>query len=125
MGTNAIIAVKRPTGYSYVHVNYDGYLDGVGKLLKEVYNSEEQANAILALGNLSALYESLEKPVGHSWATPVPGYSIAYGRDRGEARTQASFVQRKDELMLASYMYVWEDGRWLYAKAGRYNFIPL
>jgi hypothetical protein len=54
------------------------------EILLEKYNDQRAAESTVTLGNLSTLGFSMDKPEGHSWANPVPGYSVAYVRDRGE-----------------------------------------
>ena len=70
----------------------------------------------MALGSLSSIYASPEKPDGHSYETPVAGYCVAYGRDRGELGQEAVLgatlkdVQRD---MGQDYEYLWDGSQWL------------
>lgn len=123
MGTNAIVAVPKHNypGYKYIYVNWDGGLDSLGKTLKQHYNTEERVQALIALGDCSAVYASIECPPGHSYAHPVEGHTIAYHRDRGEGFAIHGELHKED-LRNASYMYVFEDGKWHWAKAGNYTF---
>jgi hypothetical protein len=84
MGTPAVIAVKDGDNVTWTSVNYDGYIDHTGRMLVEHYNDAESVKALIALGDLSVLGKSIECPDGHSFDNPVRGYTIAYGRDRGE-----------------------------------------
>ena len=88
--TRSSIAAKQEDGsIRIVYCHWDGYPDTVGVILLKHYNSLEKTNSILNLGDLSSLGPSVEKPEGHSFDTPVNGYSVFYGRDRGEAGTEA------------------------------------
>ena len=123
MSTNATITViNRATGKaSTIYNHWDGYPEGVGKTLKEHYNSQELADALVALGNVSNLDESIEQPAGHTFNTPVKGYSVFYGRDRGED-DQEAMVQDVDTFVLdrhsygqQQYNYMFVDGEWIRA----------
>jgi hypothetical protein len=85
MGTRSNIIVQHQDGtWKRVYVHWDGYISGVGAILFEHYNSQERAEAVVAPGDMSSLYENCDKPEGHSYDTKVPGYTVYYGRDRGE-----------------------------------------
>ena len=43
-------------------------------ILTEFYNSQEKAEALVNLGNLSILDKSPDCPEGHTFTAPVPGY---------------------------------------------------
>jgi len=87
MGTPAIIAFKDGENVTWSSVNYDGYIGHTGRMLVEHYNDAERAKALIALGDLSFLDKSIECPDGHTFAKRVKGYTLAYGRDRGETGT--------------------------------------
>ncbi|WP_299548704.1 hypothetical protein [uncultured Helicobacter sp.] len=38
-----------------IYCHWDGYVEGVGKTLKEHYNTDELANALINLGDISSL----------------------------------------------------------------------
>ena len=59
-------------------------VEGVGKTLFEHYNSQDLAEAVVVPGDMSSLNEKCDKPEGHSYDKPAKGYTIYYGRDRGE-----------------------------------------
>ena len=117
MSTRSSISVKQLDGsIKTVYCHFDGYHSHVGKMLLKHYNSQEQANAIVNLGDLSALHESIECPQNHSYDEQITGYSVFYGRDRGEkdinAREYASF----EKAMLRDsqeFDYYWDGSQWL------------
>ena len=117
MGTRSIISVKKQDGsYASIYCHWDGYPSHAGKILVENYGDQEKAECLMALGSLSSIYASPEKPDGHSYETPVAGYCVAYGRDRGELGQEAVLgatlkdVQRD---MGQDYEYLWDGSQWL------------
>lgn len=112
MSTPCIITVKEKEYYKSVYCHSDGYPKHTGKMLLDYYNSEEKALSIVNLGDLSFLDKSVECPKDHSFVNRVEGYSVFYGRDRGEKNTSAeiSFFNpyNKDD----GYNYLWKNGKW-------------
>jgi hypothetical protein len=103
MGTRSDIIVERLDGtWKRVYCHWDGYISHNGKMLFEHYNSQERAEAVVAPGDMSSLHEKCDKPEGHSYETKVPGYSVYYGRDRGETDV--------DGTVGDSLSAVWPDG---------------
>ena len=118
MATRSTIAVVHQDGtVSQVYAHWDGYLDHNGRLLVDNYNSLMQAEALVALGDISSLAESIECPAGHSFNSPVEGCTVFYGRDRGESGTKpkryASFGNYQQELPQEEYNYCFVNGRWI------------
>ena len=90
MATSAEICILTKDGkLKGVRCNYDGYLYHTGKILLENYNTKTLVTKLLSLGDMSALQPKMNKPVGHSFSKPVDGYTIFYGRDRGEDNVSA------------------------------------
>jgi hypothetical protein len=84
MGTRSLIGIQETDGsIEAVYCHWDGYPEYNGKVLYNHY-PEPKIRGLLALGDLSSLRESIEKPEGHTFNTAVDGYSIFYNRDRGE-----------------------------------------
>jgi hypothetical protein len=72
--------------------------------------------ALIGLGDISYLNESIECPAGHSFNTPIGGYTVAYHRDRGEAFQQELHGSREDYFRKScgNYGYLFtEDGELL------------
>lgn len=114
MGTRSTITVHCLDGkYRSVYCHWDGYLKHNGRMLLEHYNTQEKAEALVALGDMSSLDISIEKPSGHTFDNPTNGYTVFYGRDRGETGVECSvsdtlYGRRSKE----EYNYVWENGKW-------------
>lgn len=118
MATRSVIC-KETLNKTYVGIycHWDGYPDGVGKILFEHYNTAEKVNQLLALGALSSLEENVAPPEGstHSFDTPLPNVCVAYHRDRGEEMRAACpiKIERAGEDYGAEYAYVFRlDGTW-------------
>ena len=72
MATRSNIAIENQDGsVSAIYCHFDGYIDGVGKILQENYNTREKMEQLIALGDISSLGETIEE-------------TVAYHRDRGE-----------------------------------------
>lgn len=133
MSTRSDIIVCRSDGKvarSYCH--WDGYLQGVGKDLVEHYTTQDKVEALSALGDLSSLGPRCTKPRGHSYEKPKKGYTVAYGRDRGQKGTEADIFDTLSEAWpepgtWTEFTYVWKDGQWWVASAdeGAQALVPL
>ena len=119
MSTPATIIVHTPTGALASTVNFDGYPSHTGRILKEHYTTQEQAEELVKLGELSCLYERAN-PIGeHTWKNPEEGTTIAYHRDRGETKRQPRMAQSAIQLIEHFenfHNYVFENGEWTYIK---------
>lgn len=125
MSTRSRIGIERPDGSILsIYCHHDGYVEvgvGVGHQLHTHYNDAARAEKIIALGDLSSLYETLTPPAGkkHSHDNPIRGVTVAYGRDRGEkdiaARTSAD---REDYRgLFEEYNYLYTADGWIVAKS--------
>ena len=129
MSTNAFIGIRKNGSITYIYNHSDGYLEYLGKMLIEHYNSEEKAKALVALGDVSILKEKLEPAEGtvhgFDYDKRQEGVSVFYGRDRGEdwESIKPITIQNTvfDEHTYYNYLYDVEQGRWLVSKNGK-NF---
>lgn len=119
MGTPCTILAKTSDGLvKSITVNYDGHPQSAGKTLKTQYLEQSKIDALMNLGDLSALYESPECPEGHSYETPVKGHCIAYGRDRQEEdvefQVHESIADAKYYAMELDneFTYLWDGVEW-------------
>ena len=99
MSTRSLIAKKiSEDKYLTIYCHSDGYLTYNGALLLDHYNSTEQVDKLLALGDISYLAERLEpdpsSPHSFDYDKRQEGVTLASGRDRGEKGTEA--VPRKN-----------------------------
>lgn len=114
MGTHAIIGYEKDGVVTSIYLHFDGYYEHAGVTLETHYNSQELAEKLVSGGDLSALYASCEKPEGHTFKTPVEGFCIYYGRDRGETGVAPKkhsstefFYKYRGEIR-----YVFRNGAW-------------
>jgi hypothetical protein len=123
MSTRSRIAIKLDdNNIKSVYCRNGGYPSWNGKMLLEHHNSREAAEKIIALGDLSSLHESLEKPEGHSFDTRIEGYTVAYMRDRGETGCKAIRDENTNELVRTAdqsdgeYVYLFDckKNKWYY-----------
>lgn len=96
----------------YVHFDGSTHLE----TLQKHYNSQELAEQLISLGDLSQPQKNAgPPPEGHSFDNCVPDYCVAYGRDRGELGTEAlvfdDFESAKKQGRNQKYIYEW-DGSW-------------
>ena len=116
MSTRSTIWIKNADEtYDGVYCHYDGYLSEVGLLLYLHYNTEEKIRALISLGSLSSLGESIDCPKEHSYQNPVKGVTVAYHRDRGEG-LHIYHADSKLELKNLSerFNYIFTQGAWTY-----------
>lgn len=111
MATRSNISVKVGNEYRTVYCHWDGYLKGVGEMLLNHYNSQELAEELVKEGSMSYLEKKCSCPDGHSYETPINGYTVYYGRDRGETETEYKVSEERPRVN-EEYLYVFEDGKW-------------
>jgi len=85
MSTRSLINVQCLDGKIrsiYVHFDGDSHLE----TLQKYYNTQDQAELLVSLGDLSILAERIAPKMGenHSFDNPIKGICVAYYRDRGE-----------------------------------------
>lgn len=127
MSTNAFIGIRENGSITYIYNHSDGYLEYLGKMLIEHYNSEEKAKALVALGDVSVVKEKLAPAEGtvhgFDYDKRQEGVSVFYGRDRGEdwESIKPITIQNTvfDEHTYYNYLYDVEQGRWLVSKNGK------
>lgn len=72
MATRSRIGIENEHGtIRSIYCHWDGYPSGVGKTLQTHYMDRDKVEALLSLGNISELGDSIET-------------TVAYARDRGE-----------------------------------------
>jgi hypothetical protein len=83
MATRGTIAKLNTDGtVTSIYVHWDSYPLGVGAMLAEHYTDSDKVDQLLALGDIS----TLEPEIGeqHDFDNPTDGWTLSYGRDRGE-----------------------------------------
>ena len=121
--TTALIITRSADGkFVGSSCNCDGYPSHAGRILERRYNTKEAVDALIALGNLSALGDNLVDAPGGERDSHGERYdtTIAYCRDRREPFRRA-FVG--DTLVGCpfgnyDYVYLYTDDKWL-CRVGR------
>jgi len=118
MATRSTISVELENhNIRTVYCHWDGYPSHNGRLLFKHYNSQELAELVTSLGDISSLAAEFHAPEGHTFDTPIPGYTVLYGRDRHEpdcdARVYRDFADYLQNSQQEEYNYIWRDGQWL------------
>ena len=127
MSTNAFIGIRENKSITYIYNHSDGYLEYLGRMLLEHYNSEEKAKALVELGDVSVVKEKLAPAEGtvhgFDYDKRQEGVSVFYGRDRGEEWEYIKPVTIQgtafDEHQYYNYLYDVEEGRWLFTRNGK------
>lgn len=99
----------------FIYCHFDGYLEGVGQILKKYYNTPNKISELLALGDISFLEPSTECPKNHSYDHPVDGYTVAYYRDQG-APWQEVKPRELSKMDKQEYNYKWDGNKWQYCR---------
>ena len=124
MATRSFIGYVDGEYIKYVYCHSDGYLDGVGKILKEHYDFQK-TKELISFGAISVLGPNIG--TARNFNSPSDDQCLFYGRDRGDANTRASSASSKIEYMIdawgVEYVYLLENGVWT-VKYGR-EFVPL
>ena len=127
MSTRSFIAKQiGKDAYLTVYCHSDGYLTYTGALLLDCYNTPEQVDELLKLGDLSYLAESLhpnpDYPHSFDYGERQSGVTVAYGRDRGDkdvAAVRMTMAQLDDPNNWTEYVYIFtHENEWKYFAAG-------
>ncbi len=106
MSTNSTIIVEVDGKVKSIYCHWDGYLDGVGRALRDSFGTQELAEAVVALGDCSSIAEAtnIENIVAYhrnkseDWADVKPRTYSTVDAARGDADTP--------------YTYAFVDGKW-------------
>lgn len=111
MATRSNINVKVGDVYHCIYCHWDGYPSHHSPILTGHYNSQELAEKLVSQGYISSLDESCDQPEGHSFETRIDGYTVYYGRDRGEKNVD--FKVLTTPLEEEEFSYTWDGEKWL------------
>ena len=97
-----------------VYEHYDGYLKGVGAILKLYYSDADKIEELISGGDLS----SISKFIGekHDFDNRPDGWCTFYKRDCGEDGVDAVEMSLDDLAKAEEYNYLWDGKKWLYSK---------
>jgi hypothetical protein len=128
MATTSRIGIENKDGtVTSIHCHYDGHPISTGKDLVKTYNDRTKVEELLKLGDILYLDESIECPEGHSWLTPIKGYTVAYCRDKNEAfrfRTDDSVEEYLKSSKHYVYLFTLND-KWICVGSWEENQINL
>ncbi len=127
MSTSAGIGMTMPDGtIKAVYLHGSGYIvAGAGETLAEHYTEREKVEKLIKLGFLSRLEEKVapDPAFPHSWAHPQENVTVAYYRDRHDRPLMVKNFKDRGEFgdegagrLSASYLYLFENGRWLVSR---------
>ncbi len=110
MSTNSLVVEKLKNGtYRKIYVHWDGYLEGVGKILRNVFNTDAKVKELIDLGDCSTIMEakSLDEVV-------------AYHRDLNEdwEDIKPEITDTFESAHGFFFVYLWEDGKWTAYQGG-------
>ncbi len=134
MATRSTISVLQKDGsVKSIYCHFDGYIKGVGRTLQNYYNSEELANRLVSLGDLSYLSKypdplpeapeeyhfgrtpGIIKAEDHSFDNPQKDVTVAYHRDRRENFNINNYSSIEEYIIsknFQDYNYLWMNGEW-------------
>lgn len=139
MSTSALIGIKKDADkFRAIYCHWDGYPEYVGTILYNHYKTKTKVLDLLALGDISQLGERVKpKPADlfvHSFNNPVKYVTLAYARDRGEAKKSSSTFSLSQiktqglQKIFADYVYLFdpETSKWETYEIGKdkYRFVP-
>jgi hypothetical protein len=113
MATRSHIGVRNTDGtIDYIYCHWDGYPEHVGKMLINHYQDMDKVNALMKLGDLSALGKEIGEK--HDFDKIVYGWCRAYGRDREETGVSVSTTTFDNLLNIhaVDYVYIFDGEFW-------------
>lgn len=116
MSTRSYIFVEKNCKLRGIYCHRDGYPDGVGDTLREFYNTQEAAESLIELGDISSLDADLDK-------------TVAYHRDLGAELRIHEFDNLKTFESLikdswAAYYYLFFRGEWYVCSFSNIEYGP-
>ena len=129
MSTRGSIAICERMGkgkVKWIYSHWDNYLSCNGALLLLYYRKQSKIEELINTGSISSLKAEIGQK--HDFDNPTPGWTIFYGRDRGED-DELTHVQTTDccKFMVEAceeyiYLFVIEEQKWYYRKDGDNEF---
>lgn len=121
MSTRCLIGRKiKDNKVEYIYCHHDGYLDGVGEILKTHYTNDSVIDKLMALGDLSALGEIAESNPNQFNFGKIDYNLCAAYRDDGEEdvdstiTTEKEYIDKLSTNIWIEYLYLWDREKWCY-----------
>ena len=102
MSTRCLISAKMLGMCFTIYCHHDGYPEHIVPLLRDQYNTQEKIEALIMMGNTSAIYETLEKC--EPYTKRCESYEDNAPTISAEFKRHTSYY---DE-------YYWDGEKWLY-----------
>lgn len=130
MSTRCLIGRRiKDNKVEYIYCHHDGYLDGVGEILKTHYTKDSVIDKLMALGDLSALGEIAESnPNQFNFSKMDCNLCAAY-RDNGEKdvdstiTTEKEYIDKLSTNIWIEYLYLWDGEKWCYYCEGEWKAV--
>ncbi|MDR1897110.1 MAG: hypothetical protein LBR10_10005 [Prevotellaceae bacterium] len=104
MSSRAIISAKMRGKVYAIYCHHDGYPEHIIPLLRDCYNTQEKVEALIMMGNTSAIHETPEE------CDPYTKYGESYEKN-------APTVTDEWELHNGYYHeYFWDGEQWFYVE---------
>jgi len=101
MSTRSFIAMKVPSGYKAIYCHFDGYPDGVGRKLKEYYDTPEQVKRLIALGSIDSLHETISATLTHR------EHNISWEQCKPKTFSTLEKLQEAANASWAEWLYIY------------------
>lgn len=122
MATRSLIATKIDGVYLTSYCHWDGYPQHHFPILTEHYNDSDKVDALIALGTLSSLDESLETCEAHYRDMDRP-----YNETRPHTFYTKNGIYKHAKYIWAEYIYIFENDEWhcYNAEGGQVEYVKM
>ena len=126
--THATVSIKDGRKFVTVWCNFDGYIDHLGKVLSEHYDTKEKVVDLISHGDACCINENIgERVDNYRCSTDFRYYEQVrhqcrfYHRDMDMELDIATDITEKELLSYADYNYLFKDGKWFVSCADTGN----
>lgn len=130
MSTRCLIGRKiKDNKVEYIYCHHDGYLDGVGEILKTHYTNDSVIDKLMALGDLSALGKIAESNPNQFNFGKIDYNLCAAYKDNDEKDVDSTIITEKEYIDKLStniwieYLYLWDGEKWCYYCEGEWRAV--
>lgn len=113
MSTRSYIGTRNTDGtVDHIYCHFDGYPEGVGAILIKHYTNPNRVNELMKLGDLSVLGKFIGEK--QDFDKRIRDCCLAYGRDRGDANTEAipHLFEEIIKDQMVDYVYIFDGSNW-------------